>query len=145
MAQPDNTTPESADSERLTPASEPMIIDGRVVDGAPAAEEVHAELVEDSAQSLDGPPVRPRNGKANAGLLLGIAALVLPIAGLAVIVTAVAAVVLSMMGIRRAIYYYGETGVSVGRWPATIGMALGVAATVFSLWTFFAGPATPVG
>jgi hypothetical protein len=90
----------------------------------------------------DAPPAsKPRNGKANAGLLLSIAALIMPTSGIAVILTAVAAIVLSVMGLRRAFFYHAETGTAVGRYPATIGLAMGVAAAAFALWTFTVNPA----
>lgn len=140
-----NTTPDSSDSEGLAPNSEPMIVDGkvvdrRVVDDAPVGEVVEPELGEDSAEDLeDAPQPPPRNGMANAGMFLGVASLIMNPFG----ITSVIAIAMSIFGVRRAVAMFKSGGAPVGRIPATIGLALGVATAVFALWVIIANPVAP--
>jgi|GEM_PF-7093474 len=132
-----NNTPESSDYDGLSPASEPMIIDGKVVNAPPLTEIVDAELVQDGVDDPDAaPPLRVRNGLANAGMLAGIASLILNPYG----VTSVIAVVLSIIGLRRAIAMFKAGEPPVGRIPATIGLALGVATTIFAAFVLITLP-----
>lgn len=141
-----NTTPDSFDSEGLTPTPEPMIVDGKVVDrrtveDEPVSEVVDTELGDDSAEDLeDAPQPPPRNGMASGGMVLGVASLVMNPFG----ITSVIAIVLSIFGMRRAISMFKSGGVPVGRIPATIGLAVGVATAVFALWIIIANPAALV-
>jgi hypothetical protein len=130
-----DTTPESSDSESLSATSEPMIIDGKVVDGPATAHVVEPEIVDADSDDYTPAP-RPRNGMANAGMFLGIASLLIN----SYAITSLGAIVVSIIGIRRSIALFRETGDAVGRWPATIGLALGTATIVFAAYIFIAQP-----
>ncbi|WP_061964172.1 hypothetical protein [Demequina aurantiaca] len=158
MATPNNTTPDSSDSENLTPSSEPMIIDGKVVDGAPSAESRAAEYNERSnhfpdadssveqtilppaeAEDADGddaPAPPPRNAMAQIGMLAGVGSLIINPYG----VMSLVAIVVSFIGLRRSIAMFKSGEVPVGRIPATIGLAFGVATAVFAAWIIFTNP-----
>ncbi|WP_430867278.1 hypothetical protein [Demequina aurantiaca] len=133
----DDTTPDN---------SEPMIIDGEVVYGNSAAkarqesidaEIVEAELVdEDDADLDDAPPERVRNGMANAGMLLGIASLIMNPFG----VSSIAAIIVSFIGLRRSVALFKAGEPPVGRIPATIGLAFGVATAIFAAWIIITNP-----
>lgn len=138
MAKPvENDDVPDPDRDNSPSASAPMIIGGQVVDGPSDSEILPADQISTANEDVDAAPmVRPRNAMANTGLLLGIASLLVnPLA-----VTSILALAASFLGLRKALALFRSEGVSVGRYPATLGLALGAGLTVFTLWMRFNPP-----